>query len=422
MTAAAADGGAGAVSRPLAGMVALLAVVFHLFCLFPYLAPLPLPTDTQPYALMAAGAALLLLGRRAAMPAAILALLLPVAIAFLLLPADAGNFTAWRSAVAYLSLFVVAAATVLLARGGHALSDRLLAAAVYVWFAVGLVQAAADRRFFTGLVSEARTTLDRGVTALATEPSHYATVASFLLLLLFMRGRERSLAGFLCLVQIVFLAQSAQVALLLAVAVAVYGIVMARPAFFLAGLLAPLALLAAWSLGIALQAGGVRILELLMLLMDDPALLVLADPSGNQRLAAIFFAFKGFLDHAFLPGGLADFGAYMGEQIRGGAWPLFFTDPTERILSGYGAALYELGLFGLTVPLVAGLGLFRYFRGSARHALVASALLHPLMLTAVPLALPLVGLTIGLCYGPRRYRGRDEAPEEPGAARVPAPL
>lgn len=391
------------------GLVAVLAAAFHLFCLFPYLAPLPLPTDTQPYALLVAGIALLLLGLRAPVPVALLALLLPVAVAFLLLPADIGNFTAWRSALAYVSLFAIASATLLLARGGHPLSDRLLAASVYVWFTVGVLQMFAGRTLLTGLVSEARTTADRGVTALATEPSHYATVAAFLLLLLFLRGRERSLAGLLCVVQIVLLAQSAQVALLLAFVVVVYGLAMARPVVFLVGLLAPLAVLAAWGLEVTLRTDGLRILELLSLLIDNPALLVVADPSGNQRLAAIFFAFKGFLDHGFLPGSLADFGAYMGAQLDSGAWPLFFADPTERILSGYGAALYELGMFGLAVPLVAGFGLFRYFRGSVRHAVVASALLHPLMLTAVPLAVPLVGLTIGMCYGPRRYRGRDEA-------------
>src|SRR3546814_19619119 len=95
------------------GLIPSLAVAFHLFCLFPYLAPVPLPTDTQPYALLVSGAVLLLVGLRTPIPAAILALLLPVAVALLLLPADAGNLTAWRSALAYVSLFAVAAATVL---------------------------------------------------------------------------------------------------------------------------------------------------------------------------------------------------------------------------------------------------------------------------------------------------------------------
>src|SRR3546814_97429 len=266
------------------GLIPSLAVAFHLFCLFPYLAPVPLPTDTQPYALLVSGAVLLLVGLRTPIPAAILALLLPVAVALLLLPADAGNLTAWRSALAYVSLFAVAAATVLLARSGYGISDRLLTAAVYVWTAVGAAQFLIDRGFLTGVVSQARTTVDRGVTGLATEPSHYATAAAFMLLLLFLRGRARSLAGLLCIVQVVLLAQSAQVAFLLAFAALVYGLVLVRPAMLVLALLAPVAAVLVWAAGLGIEARGVRILELVSLLLDNPALLVLADPSGNQRV------------------------------------------------------------------------------------------------------------------------------------------
>src|SRR3546814_1883413 len=284
------------------GLIPSLAVAFHLFCLFPYLAPVPLPTDTQPYALLVSGAVLLLVGLRWWVSAAMRALVRPVAGALFLLPADAGNLPAWRVALAYVSLFAVAAATVLLARSGYGISDRLLTAAVYVWTAVGAAQFLIDRGFLTGVVSQARTTVDRGVTGLATEPSHYATAAAFMLLLLFLRGRARSLAGLLCIVQVVLLAQSAQVAFLLAFAALVYGLVLVRPAMLVLALLAPVAAVLVWAAGLGIEARGVRILELVSLLLDNPALLVLADPSGNQRVAAIFFALAGFLDHGLLPG------------------------------------------------------------------------------------------------------------------------
>src|SRR3546814_17343662 len=75
------------------GLIPSLAVAFHLFCLFPYLAPVPLPPDTPPYALLVSGAVLLLVGLRTPIPAAILALLLPVAVALHLLPAYSGTRT-----------------------------------------------------------------------------------------------------------------------------------------------------------------------------------------------------------------------------------------------------------------------------------------------------------------------------------------
>ncbi len=399
------------LDRPLPkiGLLAAAATLFHLLCVFPYLAPVPLPTDTQPWALIGAVAVLMAAGPRARLPQPIMALLLPVSIAALLLLATPGEMAAWRSTAGYLSLFAVSAAAWLLARAGHGMSDRFLERVVLVWFAVGAVQLLVDHSFLTGLVTNARGWHGgRGVTGLATEPSHYATVAAFLLMMLFLRGRERSFAGLLCILQIVFLAQSAQIVLLLAVAVAAYGLVFARPALFVAALLGPLAILTVWLLGIGIEAGGIRILRLLELLMENPALLVLVDGSGNQRMASIFFAFKGWLDNGLLPAGLTAFADYISAEAAKARDIWAYVLATDRIMSGYGAALYELGLFGIAVPLVAGIGLFRYFRGSARHAVVASVLLHPLMLTAVPLALPLVGLLIGMCYGPRRYRGLDE--------------
>jgi len=385
----------------------VLAVPFFLFVLFPYLRILPLPTDTQPNAMLFAAAIWLAMGPRTSLPLPVWSLL--GLFLFSLVLVDPVSLTAWRSSLGYASLFLIAAATLVLSERRIRLSDAALDVAAWIWFAVGAAQLVLDRTFLTGLVAEARTSPTRGVTALATEPSHYGTIALLLLVLLLLRRRETSLVGLACVVQVLLFAQSAQVALVLVLALIAYG-VLVRPIVLAGAVLAGLWTLAVFDPFSTIADDERRIVRLAVLLVEDPWLLVLADPSGSQRLASILLSFKGMLDHGLLPGGLNSFAAYMAAEV--GAWRslLHYAPTSDRISSGYGSAAYELGVFGLAIPLVIAIGIVRFGRrGGLGRGIVAQVAVHATMVTAVPLALPLIGFLIGTLYA-------GDSPEENSAS------
>ena len=62
----------------------------------------------------------------------------------------------------------------------------------------------------------------------------------------------------------------------------------------------------------------------------------------------------------------------------------------------YGSILFELGFFGMVVPVTYSIVIFRAFRYGIKDMLVRMLFLNSILFTAIPLSLPFVGLYIGL--------------------------
>jgi hypothetical protein len=71
-------------------------------------------------------------------------------------------------------------------------------------------------------------------------------------------------------------------------------------------------------------------------------------------------------------------------------------------MSGYGAALFELGAFGLLIPIAIALAITRYFRGRTRVAIFVACYVTTVMFSAIQLSLPLLGLMLGVLLAPSR--------------------
>jgi hypothetical protein len=194
------------------------------FSLFPYLSIIPIPTDTQPYAVVFA-ALIFLTGRSVALPLPIWILFAVMVIATIVYLATGATFNGLRSMVGYASVFLVSAAVLILAFHGIRLSDRMLDVAVYIWLVVGVAQRFISSDFLAIILTRSGTSEGRGVTSLAVEPSAYATMMLFILIIYFIRGRERSWPAVLCLLQILFLAQSALGILFALFAVGLYTLI-----------------------------------------------------------------------------------------------------------------------------------------------------------------------------------------------------
>src|SRR5437016_5247969 len=198
-------------------------LALFIFSLFPYLSPVTLPTDTQPYAIIFA-VLIFLLGRGVAMPLPIWTLFVVLVVAIIVYVATGATFNGLRSLVGYASVFFISASVLILAFHRIRLSDRLLDVAVYIWFVVGVIQRFISPTFLAFILPRSGTSEIRGVASLAVEPSAYATMMLFILIIYFIRGRERSWPAFLCLVQILLLAQSALGILFVLLAVGLYAL------------------------------------------------------------------------------------------------------------------------------------------------------------------------------------------------------
>lgn len=367
---------------------------------FPFVTPVETGTDTQPYALMAAIVVTAAAWHRR-VPRELLLLMVPFAAAILVLMASGVHFTGIRATANYGSLALISLAACVSLSGGRDRFRLLLEAAVWVWLAAAVLQVVAGREVLGFLLPSVRTSATRGVTGLAPEPTHYGFQGVFMLLLVLMefRGRRRLVLGAALIVQIVVIARSTMASLFLLLMLGAYFVVnLGSAKRILVAVSAATLLVATGVLLARFNVGGLgdsRLFYLIGLLVENPQYLFLVDRSGNQRMADILFSFSGFLDSHMIPNGFDAYEGYVERMAwRFRAW-VPNPNPQARIMSGYGAALFELGAVGLIVPLVVTLAMWRRLRHDGKRFLVLTGTIHLMLLTAIPLATPIVAGIIG---------------------------
>jgi len=371
--------------------------LFFLFALFPAVSiiPLPIQTDTQPNALLVA-ALVFLVGRRVPLPLPVWGLFVLFTGALVMFMTGGVTIDGMRSLVGYTTVFIVAAATLVLAASDIRLSDKLLDYSVYIWAFVGAVQLFLWPPFMTFLVTASRISVERGVASLSNEPSLYATTMVFFIILYFMRGRERSFPVFLCIVQIILFSQSALGILFVLMMLGLYALLRFSAPTAIIAVMALLAILfALFTYGGELLA-GTRIGGLLTTLKEAPQRILLLDQSVSTRVASIFYSLKGAVDNDFVPHGFDAWKEYSFSQdmIYKG---VFSSDSRiDRIMSGYGSALFEMGWVGLIIPILITIGVVKsMWQDNRSRAISFLLVVHLLLLTPVPLSFPLLGLLIG---------------------------
>ena len=371
--------------------------LLFVFALFPAvsLIPLPIASDTQPNALLVA-MLVFLVGRRVPLPLAIWGLLVLFIGALLLFMTEAITMDGARSLLGYTTVFLVAAATLVLSTNGVHLSDKTLDRAVYIWAFVGAVQLLLWPPFMTFLVTASRTTEGRGVTSLSNEPSLYATTMVFFVIFYFMRGREQSWPALLCVVQIVLFSQSALGVLFVIGMAGLYALLrLSAPTAIVAVLALLASVFALVMYGDDLLA-GTRIGGLLMLLKSNPSRILQVDQSVSTRFAGIYYSIKGAIDNAFVPRGFSIWKEYSYSQNMAPDSALGNSYLVNRIMSGYGSAVFEMGWVGLTIPILITVGVVKSIWSDSKSRAVSFLIVvHLLLLTPVPLSSPLVGLLIG---------------------------
>ena len=142
---------------------------------------------------------------------------------------------------------------------------------------------------------------------------------------------------------------------------------------------------------------GTRLQHVLSLLWDDPTQLLMLDASVNDRFFHIFFSLKGLYDNYLLPNGFNAWLPYVSTQL------IEYKDfviiewfsLSGRVMSGYGAALFELGIFFLAVPLLITFSLIKIYPTKINKVVFFSLVINSVMFSAIPIAYPPFAFYLG---------------------------
>lgn len=281
----------------------------------------------------------------------------------------------------------------------------LLKVVLIVSFCIALWQFGVSATAFDS-IAPVRSSADRGVTALAVEPSFYGlgvVIMTMIVVVYALRWQEKAIFAIVGIVQVIVFSQSS-LAILLALAITgMYALTFHRKIKRAAPLLAlafAAVALAFWSL----MPEDSRAYRVVIGLATDPLSVFYRDISIALRASHVVLPIAGAISNWFVPQG---FFAFQVQVVNADWWPLF-VQPTHRIMSGYGAAFFELGIFSLPILyynlrplLLRGTGL----QLIERAVLCAGILLG--FLNAISLALPLFGIAMATLNNSSRSEVKD---------------
>ena len=336
-----------------------------------------------------------------------LSLFFLLVLAFLVFLVGGISLITIRSFFNYASLFFISYVAFKVLRSKVVNFEFLLKSFILVWFFVGFLQVFYKKSFLTFLVSSARTTADRGVTGLAPEPTFYGIVMIFFIIfLLQMNLSNKKFYIFLCVFSIIFFAKSSMAVLFLAIMFFLYVVTHASLKCLL---IAFLALFFAPFISMYFLEGS-RLFFLITKLIEDPSGLVLVDASINDRFFHIFFSIKGFFDSYFFPNGFLSWNQYVERQVfeyRDLVIVEWFS-VGGRIMSGYGSAFYELGLFAVVVPFVIFVNLYSIYKRQLKKFFFFFIFVNVIMFSAIPIGFSLFVFYIGFIESVRwQLRGEE---------------
>lgn len=353
--------------------------------------------DSQPFPILAASVFLGVMGIRSLkiyFPLILrwIAFLLTLGLISGLIRGFELDFTIARAVVMYMAVPIYISAYMLYFLKFH-IPINILILTNIIWLMVGVAQLFIPD--IVGAIVSSRTTLDRGVTSLAPEPTFFGVYLFFVSWIYFIVTDYRPQARLLVLVAINFIAV---VLLAMSSMVLVYIILSAcfvflyksfkfkAKHFIIISLLLALVLLA-FSFVLDGYLEETRLSRFVSFLMDNPWLFFEIDASANSRLAGIVLPLHGFFTNIFLPGGLFSYPKMTEYLVSSFYGNFFFYDYSNpKINSWLGALLFELGIFGF---IVFGILLVKSFEFRLIRILELTFLVV-VLLTAIPIAFPFI--------------------------------
>ena len=257
------------------------------------------------------------------------------------------------------------------------------------------------------LFSQMRTSPSRGVTSLAPEPTFFGVYLFFSSLLFFelknlINNKKIFILLLINFLAVVFLAKSSMVVLFYVISL--FSLLFFKFFYVLVDLKIfknniknyifwPIMILTTLILfkDVLLVT---RLYSLTVLLFEKSIMeIIIMDASLNSRVESVYYSLVGFYNNYFLPGGFDTF-IEMRKQIFNTSETKYFFNRYEsnKIMSWVGSILYELGIFGFMVTVF----IFKAIHTNSRGCIFYIITLIVILLSAVPVAFPLVPMVIAL--------------------------
>lgn len=372
------------------------------FCFFPFLSLFRLPTDTQPNALLFS-IPILLVSLRKKFPSYYLLAFLLFIIAFLILLLSNLNFGSILSFSNYVSVLIVPLAVFFTLKFVKGLSYEFFKKVIYTWGIVALIQKFIYGNFLDFLQSRSSWVFEsngRGVVSLAPEPTYYGSIIILFLVIYFLnfsKKKDYKLLFILFFQLLIFSISSTSVLIFLCASALYFFIVFVnltvkRILLYLGfgGVIVAMVLI------IAPLFAESRLYHIANLVIAKPELILL-DQSIAERFNAIYFSITSLFDNYGVPYGYNAYNEYILKQSLDPGNSIFFfnfqIEHYSRILSGYGMGIFELGIFGLLVPIMIYFSIWRCLK--SYPVLYAYILFNLVLFTAMSLNNSLILFIIG---------------------------
>jgi hypothetical protein len=336
-----------------------------IFCFYPYLNFLRLGSDTQPNALIFSFF-VLFYNFKNKIPTYYLLTLIVFISAIVMFLSSQMVMGSILSLSNYISVLIVPIAIYFTLLHFKGLSYQFYKLVVYIWLFVGLVQRFVSNTFLSfllsrnsGLSNGVVELTGRGVVGLTPEPTYYGTTILLFIIVYFLNFYDKKdykilLALFF---QIIILSKSSTSIIVLFFCIflyfiillfksnikiifyAIFGFIVSSLSFFL---FVPL-------------FNNSRIYKIFTVFTTNPQLIFL-DQSISERFNAVYFTVGSLFENLGLPQGFNTYQKYIYLKSTLPEYKMFFLNYSfenySRILSGYGMAFYELGIFGLAIPIL----------------------------------------------------------------------
>lgn len=359
--------------------------LYYFFVLCPFVSPVYMPVDVKPFCMILAFVILVLYPEKIIVSSFFVHMLFIVIIStvifiFQLVLISAGKngdiFLAARKAANYISLFVISLTGFNIFVQQDGINEAVVKRMIILWTVAGIAELIYPQ-LMQIVTPGARTTISRGVTGLAMEPSFYGYMAFFFLIFALDFKTERIKYSALTLLQIILLAKSP-------VAVLYVLLLLASYILLEMNLMKKFLLISAIILSITIFLQLAKNSERLM----------------QYRIVYIFVRFSENIDTFSSMEKIYKMDISVADRINAVTWSLgdFFSDMgfphgfiyDGRIISGYGATLYELGILGLLMLYI----ITRRFNFAFKPYTTLS--LSAVLFSAVQISLPTFAFIIAI--------------------------
>lgn len=352
----------------------IIEIIFYILCFFPFVvvAGVTNGSDIQPYCLiLSIPLSIYFLVKNRFVKINIIQLYLAIALGICIGIWDAILYhmvdikPVYRYIATYTGLISISYVAYSICKYKRGLNEKLLKLIINIWGSIGLIQLFVNRQFAYEMIANARTSGNRGVTSLASEPSYYGAVCVLLLVLTLNFKKDKYLYQINLLIQILFIAKSS-VSIVYLLCFAVFYMLCGLCKGDIKSILSITLVVGGGILGlyVLVKYGEVhqRITMFAKMLFEANSLtaafhMITAEESVSIRLNDILFGISGFIEYLGLPHG-------------------FYT---RIISSGYGSLLYTMGWIGVFIIF----DIYVIIRKSYKEQNEYAAVVLPLFITTI---------------------------------------